>query len=248
MPWRSRINWEGGSKSRDGRSRSMAASLSWRGILYAGGLSATAGYVDAVAYIHLGGYFVSFMSGNTTRASSDVVHGSLVGAGLALGLVAFFVLGVVTSTLAFRRSEIFRLPLVLALASLLLAVGALIPALGAEPAVPPLLAMAMGVVNTSYTKNGEVSIGLTYMTGTLVKIGQNFAAALTGGSHARWLKYLSRWTMISLGALVGATAYQNLGLPSLWVAAIALAVWAVLAVVPTRRNRIGAGAEPAPGR
>ncbi|WP_138416220.1 YoaK family protein [Sinomonas gamaensis] len=225
----------------------MAASLSWRGILYAGGLSATAGYVDAVAYIHLGGYFVSFMSGNTTRASSDVVHGSLIGAGLALGLVAFFVLGVITSTLAFRRLETFRLPLVLALASFLLAAGALLPDLGAERVVPPLLAMAMGVVNTSYTKNGEVSIGLTYMTGTLVKIGQNFAAALTGGSHTRWLKYLSLWTMISVGALVGATAYQYSGLLSLWVATAALAVWAVLGVVQARGNRIGGAAEPVPG-
>lgn len=218
----------------------MAASLSWRGILYAGGLSATAGYVDAVAYLHLGGYFVSFMSGNTTRASSDIVHGSFIGAGLALGLVGFFVLGVVASTLAFRRSETFRLPLVLALASLLLGAAALMPALGAAPLAPPLLAMAMGVVNTSFTKNGEVTIGLTYMTGTLVKIGQNFAAALTGGCHTRWLKYLSLWTMISVGALVGAIAYQSFGLLSLWVAAATLTAWALIAVVRTRRSPVPA--------
>lgn len=219
----------------------MAASLSWRGILYAGGLSATAGYVDAVAYLHLGGYFVSFMSGNTTRASSDIVHGSFIGAGLALGLVAFFVLGVVASTLAFRRRQTFQLPLVLAFAGVLLASAALMPALAAEPVVPPLLAMAMGVVNTSFTTNGEVSIGLTYMTGTLVKIGQNFAAALTGGSHTRWLKYLSLWTMISIGALVGAFAYQSTGLLCLWVASATLAVWALLAVVSVRRNQIPPG-------
>jgi uncharacterized membrane protein YoaK (UPF0700 family) len=53
--------------------------------------------------------------------------------------------------------------------------------------------------------------------------------------------------MISFGALVGATAYQWSGLLSLWVATAALAVWAVLAVVLARRNRIGAEAEPAPG-
>ena len=225
----------------------MAASLSWRGILYAGGLSATAGYVDAVAYLHLGGYFVSFMSGNTTRASSDIVHGSLIGAGLAFGLVGFFVLGVVTSTLVFRRWEMSRLPLVLALAAVLLAAASVMPVLAAEPAVPPLLAMAMGVVNTSYTKNGEVSIGLTYMTGTLVKIGQNFAAALTGGSHTRWLKYLSLWTMISLGALVGAIAYRYSGLLSLWAATATLAIWAILAVLSARRNnvsRLSAGRKP----
>lgn len=219
----------------------MAASLSWRGVLYAGGLSATAGYVDAVAYLHLGGYFVSFMSGNTTRASADIVHGSLIGAGLALGLIGFFVLGVVTSALAFRRWETGRLPLVLALASLLLGAAALLPALAADPAVPPLLAMAMGVVNTSFTRNGEVSVGLTYMTGTLVKIGQNLAAALTGGSHTKWLKYLSLWTMISLGALVGATAYQLTGLLSLWAATATLTLWTLLAVVRSHRDRLHLG-------
>ncbi len=30
-------------------------------------LAALAGYVDAVGYLSAGGYFVSFMSGNTTR-------------------------------------------------------------------------------------------------------------------------------------------------------------------------------------
>jgi uncharacterized membrane protein YoaK (UPF0700 family) len=30
-------------------------------------LSALAGYVDGIGYLHLGGLFVSFMSGNSTR-------------------------------------------------------------------------------------------------------------------------------------------------------------------------------------
>jgi len=31
------------------------------------GLAAIAGYVDAIAFVDLGGFFVSFMSGNSTR-------------------------------------------------------------------------------------------------------------------------------------------------------------------------------------
>ena len=36
----------------------------------------------------------------------------------------------------------------------------------------------MGAVNVSYTRSGEVSLGLTYMTGTLVKLGQHLGGAI----------------------------------------------------------------------
>ncbi|WP_430408141.1 hypothetical protein [Glutamicibacter halophytocola] len=38
----------------------------------------------------------------------------------------------------------------------------------------------MGVVNVSYTRSGEVALGLTYMTGTLVKLGQALGGAILG--------------------------------------------------------------------
>jgi len=213
----------------------MAASLSWRSVLYAGGLSATAGFVDAVAYLRLGGYFVSFMSGNTTRASADLVHGMPRGTLLALGLVGFFTLGVVLSTLAVRRAATHRRALVLGFTTALLAAAALSTELGGEAVMPPLLALAMGVVNTAYTRGGEVSVGLTYMTGSLVKAGQHFAAALTGAPHSPWLKYATLWAMILFGAVVGAVAYRGVGLHSLWVATAAALVWCLSAVVQARR-------------
>ena len=212
----------------------MASSLTWPGVAYAGGLSAVAGFVDAVAYLHLGGYFVSFMSGNTTRASASLVNGSVEGTVLALGLILFFVVGVVASTFAFPGPRKGRRAKVLGTATAVLGLAAATPLLGAEVIAPPLLAAAMGVVNTSYVKKGEVTIGLTYMTGTLVKIGQYFVAALKGGEHSRWLKYLSLWAMISVGGVCGAIAYHVLGLPSLWIATGLMAIWTVLA---TRRDR-----------
>jgi uncharacterized membrane protein YoaK (UPF0700 family) len=41
-----------------------------RNVALACALSALAGYVDGIGYLHLGGLFVSFMSGNSTRMSA----------------------------------------------------------------------------------------------------------------------------------------------------------------------------------
>ena len=38
-------------------------------------LSALAGYVDGIGFIHLGGLFVSFMSGNSTRLGVTLADG-----------------------------------------------------------------------------------------------------------------------------------------------------------------------------
>ena len=38
-------------------------------------LAGIAGYVDAMGFRHLGGVFVSFMSGNTTRLGVDIAMG-----------------------------------------------------------------------------------------------------------------------------------------------------------------------------
>ncbi|HWU31783.1 MAG TPA: YoaK family protein [Marmoricola sp.] len=203
----------------------MAHSLTWRGAAFAGGLSAIAGFVDAVAYLHLGGYFVSFMSGNTTRASAALVHGSVKGAALAFGLILFFVLGVMASTALIHGSGAVRRHRVLTTATLVLLAAAAAPLVHAQFATPPLLAAAMGITNTSYTEKGKVSIGLTYMTGTLVKIGQHLVAALRGDPHTGWLKYLALWAAISIGGICGALTYRTIGLNSLWVATGALGAW-----------------------
>jgi uncharacterized membrane protein YoaK (UPF0700 family) len=64
-----------------------------RNIVLACALSALAGYVDAIGFLHLGGLFVSFMSGNSTRMGVSLAEGHFQAAAEALGLIVLFVLG-----------------------------------------------------------------------------------------------------------------------------------------------------------
>src|SRR5436190_13188331 len=64
-----------------------------RGLVLAGLLAALAGIVDAIGYLHLGGLFLSFMSGNSTQLAVAFGQGDL-GEAAAIGeLIALFVLG-----------------------------------------------------------------------------------------------------------------------------------------------------------
>ena len=87
------------------------------------GLSALAGYVDAIGFIELGGFFVSFMSGNSTRLAVGLIERSH-DAGVAAGLIGLFVIGVIAGSLAGRYAKAHRRPVVLMLVSALLLVAA----------------------------------------------------------------------------------------------------------------------------
>ena len=91
------------------------------------------------------------------------------------------------------------------------------------------MALAMGAENAVFEQDGEVQIGLTYMTGTLVKLGQRITAALLGGARWAWAPYLMLWLGLVLGAVAGAEAYARFGLGSLWFAAAAAAGFTVIA-------------------
>ena len=61
-------------------------------------LSSIAGYVDAVGFLMTGGFFVSFMSGNTTRMAIGLADAAQQAA-LAGGLIFAFVIGAVAGGL-----------------------------------------------------------------------------------------------------------------------------------------------------
>ncbi len=185
-------------------------------------LAVVAGFVDAIGYIALGGFFVSFMSGNSTRLSVGLVTGS-PNAAVAAGLIGAFVSGVVLGSLVARAVAAARATAVLVLVSLLLGLAAAVSALGFSPLALIIVAIAMGAENTVFEREGQTAVGLTYMTGTLVRLGRHLTAAFTGGDAFAWIPDLLLWLGLLTGALAGAAVYPHLGLQALWIAAAAAA-------------------------
>lgn len=201
-------------------------------------LSGLAGYVDAIGFIHLGGVFVSFMSGNSTRLAVGLVQGSAQ-ALVAAGVIGGFVLGVILGSLGGHFAGRHRRPVVLALVSGLLGAGAVFAGLGLQGPAIAAMVLAMGAENAVFARDGEVTIGLTYMTGTLVKLGQRLTGALLGGDRFGWAPYLLLWLGLLTGALAGAASYPVWGLGSLWIASAAGAALTLATLLPPFRERSG---------
>lgn len=197
-------------------------------------LSGVAGYVDAVGFLHSGGFFVSFMSGNSTRLAVGVAHWTTA-AGMAGGLIVSFVIGVTLGSLCGSIDERHRRSIVLGLVAALLAAAAIVGTAGATVLALVLTALAMGAENAAFEQPGGGSIGLTYMTGTLAKIGQGIAAMLRGKGGFEWLSYVALWAGLVTGAILGAGVYAQIGVAALWGAAGASAILALVA----RRLRVG---------
>ncbi|WP_422059318.1 YoaK family protein [Sphingopyxis sp.] len=184
-------------------------------------LAALAGYVDAVGFLKSGGLFVSFMSGNTTRLAVGLLEAA-AGAAAAAALIALFVFGVFLSLIMTAKVTIAHRKVIATgcVAALLLA-AALFQISGYFYPTIGLLCLAMGASNTVFHRDGEVSIGVTYMTGTLVKLGGRLADAALGGDRTSWIPYLLLWLALLAGGILGTTAYIWSPDGSIWLAALA---------------------------
>jgi len=104
-----------------------------RNISLACALSALAGYVDGIGFLHLGGLFVSFMSGNSTRMGVSLAEGQWLNAAEAFGLIALFVTGAAAGSLIVLGRGANRQPWLLLVEAVLLAAAALCYAFGLTP-------------------------------------------------------------------------------------------------------------------
>ena len=201
-----------------------------RNVALACALSALAGYVDGIGFLHLGGLFVSFMSGNSTRMGVSLADGQWLDAATALGLIALFVIGAAGGSLIVLGRGANRQPWLLLVEALLLAAAALCYAFGLPNVAIATIVLAMGLENAVFQIDGGAGLGLTYVTGALVKAGQLLAEALTGGARWGWAPNLLLWAALVAGSLCGALAYHWINLAAIWFAAgAALALSATIA-------------------
>lgn len=173
-------------------------------------LAGLAGVLGATAFTHSAGYFVTFMTGNAQRAILGYFRNDVVLSVTAGLLLLCFVCGVVVASVCRRHFWVEHPhgPTVLTTFSLVLATTIDI-GVGewdqSELDFIPIMVVVFGIgtLNTSFVKNGEVSIPLSYVTGTLVKMGQGIERHIAGGKAADWLGYFLLLASFIIGATVG---------------------------------------------
>jgi uncharacterized membrane protein YoaK (UPF0700 family) len=201
-----------------------------RGLILAALLAGLAGMVDAIGFLRLGHLFVSYMSGNSTQFALAVGRGRLSEAGSILVLIVLFVLGTTAGQLIVHFSGRWHLTGVLA------AVTALLAAAAATRTAPEPMVLAMGALNAAMHRAGNVAVSLTFVTGTLVRLGQGLGDFLTGSAKGwGWAAQALPWAGLIVGAVIAGAAYVRMGSAVAWVpvgAAGVLLLWSVVIPEP----------------
>lgn len=198
--------------------------------IMATGFAAMAGMVDAIGFMASGGFFLSFMSGNSTRLSIGLAEGAPY-VFMVAALIISFVCGVIWGSLTGNGKNTAankRQAVILAGISVLLVVAPILADFGWLLPAICVAAFCMGAENTLYEREGSISFGLTYMTGALVKIGQGIATLLRGGSKTAWLPYLFLWAGLVSGAVIGALLFTKYSIYSLWMPGALAAIFAMV--------------------
>ena len=173
-------------------------------------LAGLAGVLGATAFTHSAGYFVTFMTGNAQRAALGYFRNDVLLSITAGLLIVCFVAGVVVASVCRRHFWVAHPhgPTVLTTFSLIAATVVDVLDEGWEENLldfAPILLVAFGIgaLNTSFVKDGEVSVPLSYVTGTLVKLGQGIERHIAGGKAADWLGYFLLFASFFTGATIG---------------------------------------------
>jgi uncharacterized membrane protein YoaK (UPF0700 family) len=177
-------------------------------------ISFVAGMTDAVGLV-LSGDFVSFMTGNTTRAAIAVAGGDFHHAVVLLFAILTFVagnaLGIVLAHAATHRTFA-----VLAGVSVLIAVASMFSAEQLVLVQFYLVVLAMGMVNATVEHIEGLPIGLTYVTGALSRFGRGIGRLLMGDRDIAWTIQIVPWVGMLAGAILGALLVRKFAAEALW--------------------------------
>jgi len=153
----------------------------------------------------------------------------------AFGVIVLFVIGAAGGSLMVLGKGVHRQPWVLLVEGLLLIAAGLADLFGMPNPAIAAIVLAMGLENAVFQIEGGGGLGVTYVTGALVKVGQLAAAALTGGARWGWVSNLLLWAALVAGSMCGALAFYWINLAAIWFAAgSALALSAIVAVTVHR--------------
>jgi uncharacterized membrane protein YoaK (UPF0700 family) len=140
-----------------------------------------AGYLDGYGFFFLKTY-VSFMSGNTTSTGLKIGQGAFHAAIPSAIAILFFVtgsfLGNVLTQSKFRHSH----RLVFGLIAILLAIVSVLEMSGLSQVNTEIafLCLSMGLANPALSKIGAQAVSVTFVTGSLSRLGGYLASAAAG--------------------------------------------------------------------
>jgi uncharacterized membrane protein YoaK (UPF0700 family) len=175
-------------------------------------LAMIAGFVDAYGMITYGVY-VSFMSGNTTQTGYQAAEGAFGPTSLSALAILFFVVGAFAGTLIVEASGRYARRVLYSVVAAALAVIVGLTHYGMLPGAFAIAAIsvAMGVMNNVLSRVGAQAVSLTFVTGSLSRVGSSLALALRRAplrdAQGPWDTHLRRALMLGrlwLGFLVGA--------------------------------------------
>jgi uncharacterized membrane protein YoaK (UPF0700 family) len=213
----------------------------------AAALALIAGFIDAYGMITYG-VFVSFMSGNTTQTGYQAAEGAFGPASLSALAILFFVVGSFAGTLLVEFAGRYARRVLYCVVAAALAAIVGLTQLGLLPSALAIasISFAMGVMNNALSRVGAQAVSLTFVTGSLSRVGSSLALALRRAplrdaqgpwdTHLRRALLLARlWLGFLVGALLSGTATPRYGAVVLSAPALILAVLAVF----DRPDRLG---------
>lgn len=179
--------------------------LSVRAIPLISLLCATAGSVDAIAYLLRAQVFVANMTGNTVLLAISLLQHQFAKAALRGGLVAAFLIGVVVSRLLARNagekvSRSQRIA-VLGIQAVVLLLLAWKGAAADARLLLVLLAIVLGMQNAAFRYIGGFHLNTTFITGDLELLGE--AIVDRQSQVAKVSAFLLSWVGYAGGALLG---------------------------------------------